>query len=77
MEIDALFKGCTLHRGKVHFYLDMIFDFNMDGEVRIAMDGYIEDCQGQHLHLQNQTFLTLTYKRNHSMIQDVMIFTPA
>jgi len=43
LEIDAMFKGCTLHRGSVHSYLGMIFDFNTEGEVHISMDGYVED----------------------------------
>ena len=58
LEIDALFKGCTLHRGKVHSYLGMIFDFNMDGEVHsIAMDGYIEAVTGTApLHAKSDLF---------------------
>ena len=70
LEIDALCKGCQLHRGKVHSYLGMIFDFIVDEDLRIAMVKYLEDflayavSQGQHLHLQNQTSSTLTCKRN-------------
>ena len=43
-----MFKGCTLHRGAIHSYLGMIFDFSTQGEVHIAMDGYVEDFLAEY-----------------------------
>ena len=48
LQIDAMFKGCTLHRGAIHSYLGMIFDFSTQGEVHIAMDGYVEDFLAEY-----------------------------
>ena len=43
LEIQGLFDGSTVHKGKVHSYLGMIFDFESDGRVSIKMDGSVED----------------------------------
>jgi len=43
IDIDALFLGTTLHRGKAHSYIGMMFDFSTAGCVSIRMDGYTED----------------------------------
>ena len=41
--IDGLFEGTTIHRGRVHSYIGMTFDFTLTGTVAIRMDGYVED----------------------------------
>ena len=48
LQIDAMFKGCTLHLGAIHSYLGMIFDFSTQGEVHIAIDGYVEDFLAEY-----------------------------
>ena len=47
-EIQGLFDGSTVNKGKVQSYLGMIFDFESDGLVSIKMDGYIEDIINEY-----------------------------
>ena len=42
-EVQGLFGGATVHKGKVHSYLGMTFDFTQEGSVSVKMDGYVED----------------------------------
>jgi len=42
-DIQAMFDGSTVHRGKTHSYLGMVFDFGGDGNVAVKMDGYVDD----------------------------------
>ena len=42
-EVQSLFQGSTVHRGKLHSYLGMVFDFTTDGSVSVKMDGYVDD----------------------------------
>ena len=42
-EVQSLFEGSTVHRGKLHSYLGMVFDFTLDGSVSVKMDGYVDD----------------------------------
>jgi hypothetical protein len=44
--IDKLlvkYKDLTIHRGKIHDYLGMRFDFSKEGEVFISMESYITE----------------------------------
>ena len=47
-EIQGLFNGSTVHKGKIQSYLGMVFDFESDGLVSIKMDGYIEDVINEY-----------------------------
>jgi len=38
------FKDVTINRGIVHSYLGQTFDFGVDGQVTISMEGYIRDA---------------------------------
>ena len=42
-KLTAKYKDLTVHRGKVHYYLGMKFDFSKEGEVFISMESYIND----------------------------------
>lgn len=41
-----VYKTVKVHEGKVLPYLAMLFDYTVDGEVKVTMQGYIEDCIG-------------------------------
>jgi hypothetical protein len=41
--LTAKYKDLTVHRGKVHDYLGMRFDFSKEGEVFISMESYITE----------------------------------
>jgi hypothetical protein len=42
-KLTAKYKDLTVHRGKVHDYLGMKFDFSKEGEVFISMESYITE----------------------------------
>ena len=42
-KLTAKYKDLTVHRGKVHDYLGITFDFSKEGEVFISMESYIND----------------------------------
>jgi hypothetical protein len=37
------YKTVTVNTGKVHSYLGQTFDFSVDGEVSVSMEGYVRD----------------------------------
>jgi len=37
------YRALTIHRGKVHNYLGMTWDYSVEGKVKITMDGYVAD----------------------------------
>ena len=41
--VDEVIEKLTVHRGKVHDYLGMKFDFSKEGEVFISMEAYINE----------------------------------
>jgi len=41
--LTAKYTDLTVHRGRVHDYLGMRFDFSKEGEVFISMESYITD----------------------------------
>jgi hypothetical protein len=41
--LRAKYTDLTVHRGKIHDYLGMRFDFSKEGEVFISMESYIND----------------------------------
>ena len=41
--VDSLFEGTTVHRGQVHSYIGMTFDFSAEGVVSVRMEGYVDD----------------------------------
>ena len=43
-ELKSQFTEVKVHVGKVHHYLAMVFDFSADGELKISMQSYEEDC---------------------------------
>ena len=43
-ELKSQFTEVKVHVGKVHHYLAMFFDFSVDGELKISMQSYEEDC---------------------------------
>ena len=44
--LKSQFTEVKVHVGKVHHYLAMLFDFSVDGELKISMQSYEEDCVG-------------------------------
>ena len=42
-EIETLFGEVTIHRGKVHSYLGMTFDYSNKGNVKVTMKGFIDN----------------------------------
>ena len=42
-KLTAKYKDLTVHRGKIHDYLGMKFDFSKEGEVFISMESYITE----------------------------------
>jgi hypothetical protein len=42
-QLGALFKGATMHSGKILSYVGMIFDFTEQGKLHVCMDGYVND----------------------------------
>ena len=42
-EVRKVYKEIKVHRGKVHSYLGMTFDYSKPDKVRISMEGYIAD----------------------------------
>ena len=42
-KLTEKYKDLTVHRGKVHDYLGMMFDFTKEGEVFISMEAYITE----------------------------------
>ena len=41
--VRTIYKDIKVHRGKVHSYLGMTFDYSKQGKVRVSMEGYIKD----------------------------------
>jgi hypothetical protein len=41
--ITGVFNDVKVHKGKVHSYLGMTFDFSHEGECRMSMVGYVRD----------------------------------
>ena len=42
-EIETLFGEVTIHRGKIHSYLGMTFDYSRKGSVKVTMKGFIDN----------------------------------
>jgi len=41
--IERVYKKVTIHRGSVHSYLGMMFDFSEEGKVKVTMEGYVNE----------------------------------
>ena len=41
--LTAKYKTLTVHRGKIHSYLGMTWDFSVPRKVKVTMEGFIED----------------------------------
>jgi len=41
--LTSKYKTLTVHRGKVHSYLGMTWDFTVARKVKVTMEGYVED----------------------------------
>lgn len=41
--ITGVFQDVKVHRGKVHSYLGMTFDYSQKGECQVSMVGYVQD----------------------------------
>jgi hypothetical protein len=42
-KVTSQFDDCVVHRGKVHSYLGMTFDFSTAGKLKLTMEGFISD----------------------------------
>ena len=42
-DLDGLFDTVSCERGMVLNYLGMVFDFNIDGKVKVSMNKFIDD----------------------------------
>jgi hypothetical protein len=62
-KLTAEYEDCVVHRGKVHSYLGMTFDFSRPGKLKLTMEGYVSDfleycsdftgkCHGETLRRQ-------------------------
>ena len=48
LQLESMFEGSTVHRGAVHSYIGMLFDFSDSGRVHVKMDGYIDDFLAEY-----------------------------
>lgn len=47
--LEKRFKGAKAVKGDIHSYLGMMFDYSTKGEVKITMEGFIQDVLNQHI----------------------------
>lgn len=50
-ELTAIYKEVKVTTSKLHSYLGMLFDYRIDGEVKIAMIKYIADVLDMYAHI--------------------------
>ena len=51
-ELEAIYPGLSVKRGRVFSYVGMTFDFDsIHGKVKITMDGYVEDVLSECDHI--------------------------
>ena len=59
-ELTAIYKEVKVTTSKLHSYLGMLFDYRIDGEVKIAMIKYIADVWTcMHIFLAHEIHLVV------------------